>query len=191
MLAPQQSDFTFHEDRPGHDHNHEPDVGTELKSAAVWACKKRAMENFFEPIGDIVDSAMAMLTLDDDVSPVNEKNFTRCVQRERAAHYPQIDFKDPNYEVKLNLLKGETVKIIISKRTVLSFEFHFYVGAENIIHIIIWVKDGSKKIRHDMFISKLQLYYLDLAERLYIDGTFKMSPTGFMQLLTVKTNSDT
>lgn len=37
-----------------------------------------------------------------------------------------------------------------------------------------------------MFMSKLQMHYLDLAERLYIDGTFKMAPTGFLQLLTVK-----
>ena len=53
-------------------------------------------------------------------------------------------------------------------------------------HVPIWVKDGKKRVRHDLYMSRRQRFFASLAERGYIDATYKLAPYGFMQVLTVK-----
>lgn len=111
MIEPSQDDFIFvsHRDDDDLGHNHDGDLGTELRSAAVRECKELARQQPFEPAGAVVQTAMAELRIDPGVKPVNERNVVRCLQREREAAFPRIDFDDPDYEVNLACLKGTFV----------------------------------------------------------------------------------
>lgn len=106
MVKPQQSDFKFRSDRVEDEHNHDPDIGTEVRSTAIRDCKVMAREQPFESAGDIVDAALAKLSINPGMKPVDSKNVARCLQRERAGLFPPIDLSNPDYEVRLGSLKG-------------------------------------------------------------------------------------
>ena len=109
MREPQQCDFSFEPHRTEDPHNHEGDLGTEKRSAAVRDCKLMAREQPFESAGDVIDTALAKLSIDPGVKPVDVNNLARCLLRERAALFPKIDFTDPEYKVKLESLLGKNI----------------------------------------------------------------------------------
>ena len=124
MVEPSQGDFHFDTHRAEDRHNHDADLGTEKRSAVVRDCKIKAREQPFESAGDVIDNAMANLQIDPGVRPVNLKHLARCLQRERAALYPTIDFSDPNYQVNLKALKGTQFRISIFISYQLQFSKH-------------------------------------------------------------------
>ena len=185
MVEPTQADFRFESHRDEDDHCHEADFGTEIRSAAMQKCKEIFRTNRQEYPGDIVDEQMSKLSLGPNVRPIDEKKLIRCLQRERRIELPQIDFTDPAYIINLGLLEGTKI-FFYNFSGMFSKNFNLLSGTKDFKTVPIWVRDASSRIRHDLVISKVQRHFASLMERGYIDATYKMAPTGFTQLLTVR-----
>ncbi|XP_076113413.1 uncharacterized protein LOC143081063 [Mytilus galloprovincialis] len=137
-------------------HVHPCDPGLTKKTVVRAKALKAAEEQPYVSAGDIVDTAMEVVS-DDDFNLPNPGYVERSVNRLREKLRPE-EPKDLTFEINTAYLKCDG----------------FVVGD-------ITVRDK----RHIMFATQEQLQLLQTAKKWYLDGTFKVVKKPFYQLFSI------
>ncbi|XP_070531580.1 uncharacterized protein [Ptychodera flava] len=144
-----------------HDHLHPPEPGQDLVATIVSRIKDKAVNNLFDPAGEIVEDILQNQISVDQPAPTlpSIDALTRCANRARQKMVPD------------------------EPRDLLDFELDESFLPEGFLYKEVMRRRAGKK--HFIFATSEQLQYLAKGKRWYIDGTFKLVRAPFTQLLSI------
>ncbi|XP_068228043.1 uncharacterized protein [Palaemon carinicauda] len=138
-----------------HQHTHPGDPGAELKASTRAFVKKSALECSFASSGEIVKKELSSCE-NSDVPLPNINTLFRCNNRARGGQRPKHP-EDTSFELNRDHVPQDFLQADLSE-------------------------NGQ---RHLIFATSIQLQHMSKSKTWYVDGTFKLVRTPFVQLLSV------